>query len=217
MKLRPVIFLALLLIGITRIDWFREISPANFDETLPHPIPLYVVDYGVHANLVIPYEAFAFAPPALGELIRRKGPAAFIEIGWGDRGFYMEAGDWGGLNAPIIARALFIPSPGVMQIVPLGASPEAFLPANRFVRLSLTPGQLRTLLAELAEAMASFEPIGPSLYGHGHFYPARERYHIFFTCNNWVAARLRKIGLLASPLLASFSRPLLWEIRWRNL
>ena len=51
----------------------------------------------------------------------------------------------------------------------------------------------------LAYIASSFEPhaapIAPSLYGRGAFYPSRERFHLFKTCNVWVARGLREAGI----------------------
>jgi len=51
----------------------------------------------------------------------------------------------------------------------------------------------------LAYITASFEPdpapIAPSLYASGAFYPSREKFHLFKTCNVWVARALREAGV----------------------
>lgn len=43
---------------------------------------------------------------------------------------------------------------------------------------------------------------GPSLYGEGRFYASVERFHLFATCNVWVARRLRDAGVAVRPALA---------------
>jgi hypothetical protein len=37
--------------------------------------------------------------------------------------------------------------------------------------------------------------LGPGLYGESRFYPARESFHLFRTCNVWTARALRAGGL----------------------
>jgi hypothetical protein len=53
--------------------------------------------------------------------------------------------------------------------------------------------------ARLAGAAIAF---GPALYGQGRFYASVERFHLFATCNVWVARRLRDGGLELHPPLA---------------
>jgi len=38
-------------------------------------------------------------------------------------------------------------------------------------------------------------PLGPGLYGDSRFYPARETFNLFRTCNVWTARGLRGAGL----------------------
>jgi hypothetical protein len=38
-------------------------------------------------------------------------------------------------------------------------------------------------------------PLGSGLYGDSRFYPARETFHLFNTCNVWTARALRSAGL----------------------
>jgi len=41
--------------------------------------------------------------------------------------------------------------------------------------------------------------LGPGLYGRSRFYASRERFHLFKTCNVWVATALREAGLPVTP------------------
>ena len=38
-----------------------------------------------------------------------------------------------------------------------------------------------------------------SLYGEGFFYPAKQKFHLFRTCNIWVSNLLRSAGVEVSP------------------
>ncbi|WP_456377242.1 DUF2459 domain-containing protein [Thiolapillus sp.] len=49
-------------------------------------------------------------------------------------------------------------------------------------------------------AAGSASDLGPGLYGNSRFYLSRERYHLFNTCNVWVARQLRRAGLPINPV-----------------
>src|SRR5262249_54407878 len=53
---------------------------------------------------------------------------------------------------------------------------------------------------------------GPGLYGDSAFYAARGRYHLWHTCNTWVADALRAGGLPISPFYAMPAGNLMWQV-----
>jgi uncharacterized protein (TIGR02117 family) len=162
-------------------------------------IAIYVVRHGWHTGVAIPR---AEIPPGAWPEAAQFAQAAYVEVGWGDRDFYMSPG----FNAWYAVKALLWPTPGVLHVVGLARSPEYDF--RDVVQLNVTPEGLQDLLLYIS---ASFErpshepaaPLGPGLYGMSAFYPSRERFHLFKTCNVWIARALRSAGLpVASSITA---------------
>lgn len=127
--------------------------------------------------------------------------ARFEEWGYAERGWYLEGRQ--GLSG--VLRAMFWPSPGVVEVVladSLWAERTPDPPAET-VRFELTEvGHLR-LREHLRSTLAAAEPV--AVQGASRFYAARADYHVFHTCHQYAALALREAGLPLSPGLA-FSR-----------
>lgn len=173
---------------------------ARATEAATDTVTIHVVSHGWHSGLVIPATVIdADAWPA-----RREFPEAdHFEVGWGDRTYYqaVDPSLWVGL------RALFWPSPGVLHMVALQGAPTRHFAGARMATLDISREGAQRLVAAIAashERDAQGQPIafGPSLYGQGRFYASVERFHLFKTCNVWVASRLRDAGVAVRPVLA---------------
>jgi uncharacterized protein (TIGR02117 family) len=163
-------------------------SSAPTDRVLDGEIPVFVVTHGWHTGIAIRAADIDFARwrpmPNPGR--------AYLEVGWGDRDYYPAPG----FNLWYGFKALAWPTPSVLQVTGFNEAPARTFPASEVVELRLPPAGFERLLAYIA---ASFEPdplpIAPSLYGSGAFYPSREKFHLFKTCNVWVARGLRAAGV----------------------
>lgn len=157
--------------------------------------------HGWHTGIALPR---AHVPPGVLPESAHFGKAEHLEIGWGDRDFYMTPG----FNLWYGFKALFWPTPGVLHVAGLQRSPHQELDPSRVVELSVTQAGLDALLGYLS---ASFErtereaapPLAPGLYGVSAFYPSRETFHLFKTCNVWIARALRAAGLPVDSTLSA--------------
>lgn len=161
---------------------------------------VYVVSHGWHSGIVVPAAlAEAHGWPARREFAQ----AQHFEVGWGDRDDYQAADPGWGMGL----RALLWPSPGVLHIVALQAPPRVAFPGAPVIAMRVSHDGAQRLAASIAaghERGADGVPnvFGPALYGQGSFYASVERFHLFATCNVWVARRLRDAGLDLSPAFA---------------
>ena len=145
---------------------------------------LYVVNHGWHSGIVVERAELARRLPAL-----EAGDAEYLEVGWGEERFYQARESTLGMAL----RALLKPNASVLHVVPFSGTPQRY-----FIHSEVR--EVRTDDARYASALdfiaASFtkEParLGPSLYGEGWFYPATRSFHLFNTCNSWVADVLEK-------------------------
>ena len=144
---------------------------------------LYVVSHGWHSGIVVEREDLLQRLPALAA-----GNGKYLEIGWGEERFYQARDTTFGMAL----RAVLQRNRSVLQVVPFAESPARYF--SDVVELRTDQAGYSAALSTIA---ASFKPelerLGPSLYGDGWFYRAEGSFHLFNTCNTWVAAVLKKV------------------------
>ena len=172
---------------------------------------VHVVRHGGHSGIVVraadvPLQAW----PARRDFIG----AEYLEVGWGDRAYYPapDPSLWLGL------RALLWPTPGVLHMAAFSGPVEHYFAFAEIIALQLTPQGFARLVAAVSashelDAAGRPIPLGPGLYGTSRFYASREAFHLFATCNVWVAAKLREAGVPVGPVLPPTSGALLAQLR----
>jgi uncharacterized protein (TIGR02117 family) len=169
------------------------VAPVERDTGEP-AASIYVISHGWHTGIAL---ARADVPPGRWPEAAHFARTAYLEAGWGDRDFYMAPG----FNAWYGFKALFWPTASVVHLAGFDAHPQRAFPASEVVELRVTRRGLDGLIGYLS---ASFErqgrseaaPLGPGLYGVASaFYPSREKFHLFKTCNVWTARALRAAGI----------------------
>lgn len=214
-----------LLLGTARGD------PSLYPPSGPG-VTVVVVDHGYHAGIVLPAPALRAAAiglareradlaHALRAVVADYPAADWLEIGWGDAGFYRGARGVEDVTAAMAFRALLLPTPSVLHVVPGWGDPADAFPGAGRVTLALGEAGMVRLARRLAETIAVDaagmpELQGRSLYGLGAFYAARPAYHALFTCNHWIAALLRAAGVPASWSFSATSAGLMAELRLRR-
>jgi uncharacterized protein (TIGR02117 family) len=177
----------------------------------PTAYSVLVVNHGRHAGLLLRAgDVPAGAWPAMADF----PDADYLEVGWGDRAYYMaaEPGAWLGL------KAIAWPTPGVLHVVGVDTAPERFFPGAEILEIGVAPAGLQRLFAHLRQSHeldGAGRPItlGPGLYGHSRFYASREQFHLFKTCNVWVAAALQAAGVQVTPALTLSADRLMAQLR----
>lgn len=172
---------------------------------------VFVVAQGWHTGIVL---RRADVSVRLWPEIADFADATYVIVGWGDRDYYPAPrfNLWYGL------KALFWPTASVLHVVGFVAPPADRFPHDEVVELRLTREAVERLSAHIG---ASFErhggararPLLPSPYGSGWFYPSRESFHLFKTCNVWIAQALRAAGLPIHPTFALTTASVMRQVR----
>jgi len=122
--------------------------------------------------------------------------ADYLEVGWGDRDYYFrgDQGAWATL------AAVLWPTPSVLHVVGMRGPPARSFPQSEIIALTVSGEGFDRLVRYIDDAYARSgsavaSPLGPGLYGDSRFYPGRESFHLFRTCNVWTARGLRSAGL----------------------
>jgi uncharacterized protein (TIGR02117 family) len=158
---------------------------------------IYLVSHGWHAGIVVKR---ADIPSGIWPQHNEFPEAEYLEVGWGDKDYYMTPDP----HLGIILKAGLLPSASVLHIVGFSGSVTRYFPQSEVIRIDLSEAGFERLCTYLENSYARDEaglsqPLGPALYGDGHFYLSRESYHLFNTCNVWTARALRDAGCPITP------------------
>ncbi|WP_158089323.1 DUF2459 domain-containing protein [Magnetofaba australis] len=122
----------------------------------------------------------------------------YLEIGWGDEGFYRAPNN--DITVGLAARAIFLPTPSVLHLVGINAPPQRAFSASDVRRVPLSKAGFDALLAFIdgmfdKDEAGELRYLGPGLYGYARFYRAHGSYTFFRTCNTWTQQALKAAQL----------------------
>ena len=154
-----------------------------------------------HTGMVFPYDWLlesGFVPPA------GFGRPKYVTLSWGDRTAYVEKG----LHTPWkFFRAMFTPTPSVMELIPANWNVAEVCPHQRIWR-KLVPVEcgkdLAAFLNDCSIHGADGRPIvcGTSSWGGGVLLESRHSYFITRVCNVWTVQAIKTLGGEIHPWLA---------------
>ncbi len=119
-----------------------------------------------------------------------------IDIGWGDEEFYQYPDfDW-----ELAFKALFYPTPSTLRIEGILISRELYFDLSEIVvKLYVTDEQFIKILRFIDETFFRDENgekiLSSRAGGQIIFFAAEGKYHLFNTCNTWLARCLRNAGI----------------------
>lgn len=160
-------------------------------------LAVWVVDHGWHTAIVVPRSD---VDQSIWPEVSEFPEATFVEVAWGDRDFYMakDATGW------LAVKAAFFTSGSVLHVGGFSAPIATYFPGSDVVELRVSrrgfDAMTRFFHDEYRrDGEGRAVRLERGLYGASWFYTARSRYHLFNTCNTWVARALRGAGLDVTP------------------
>jgi len=150
----------------------------------------------------------------------------YVDIGWGDKDFYQSPKDF---DLYLAFKALFIPTESVIRIEGYNYEIEDIVSYSDFcIKFQLKEKNLTRLLKFIDSSFSrnsqnklivSMKKVG----GRIIFFKSKYSYHIFETCNKWVAKGLAEAGYDVSPTWIITAENLFEEvkkygklIKWKN-
>lgn len=121
----------------------------------------------------------------------------YLDIGWGDRDFYIHRG----FDLGLAIKALFYPTPGVLRIEAFDISIKDYIRfSDAAFKIEIDPTGYKKLLHFIHDTYKYNKKGKPEIVAvrnHGmiKYYPAKGEYSIFNTCNTWAAKGLNRAGL----------------------
>ena len=159
-------------------------------------VSIWLVTQDAHTGIAV---RRADIPAGLWPESRDFPQADYLEVGWGERNYYMgrDQGFWGTLRVALGSN------PSVLHVAGIRGPLPARFPASEIVELALPASGYERLIRHIHDAYDRtgapvVAPLGPGLYGDSRFYPGRESFSLLRTCNVWTAQGLREGGLPVS-------------------
>jgi uncharacterized protein (TIGR02117 family) len=156
-------------------------------------IKVYVVQQAWHTGIILPVQKIN---PEIWPEVSTFDEKKYVDVSWGDEKFYQAPG------SPVFlaARAIFWPTRSVMRIYPFSISiSSAYTSESRLQEMELTQQQFDQLTRFFANSLVrdkSNQSIASEAYGRSrYFFLSKRKYHLFRTCNTWVALAFKKAGM----------------------
>ena len=182
------LIIALMLLGCTSANEYTGRDSAG--ELYPHKI--YVINQGWHTGIVLKVNEVNIAD--MPEIIEFRGNE-YIDIGWGDEAYYRIPG----FDIKLAARALLSPTSSTLKIRTLNIPVETYYKTYRYcIEYHLTEDEFKELCRYISNTFLKSRDRRPVVLENRqniiYFYKAVGDYHLFNTCNTWVAGALEEAG-----------------------
>lgn len=172
---------------------------------------IYVVKYDWHTGVIFERNAAVKFFPALQD---DYNDFKFIEIGWGDKDFYMAEKEtfW------ITFKAGMLPTKSVLHVTALMNNPEKHYKGLEMVIINLRKDDFKNLIQYFNKSFAldtnkNNIKLKDGLKENSLFYLSKEKYHIFKTCNAWIARGLKRAGVPVHPFYALTSKNVMKQLK----
>lgn len=172
----------------------------------------------IHYDILLPLtpetrDAFGFAN-AQG-LPMDLPQAEWLVVGWGSAGFYTSVGAYSDMTPGVVWAA----ATGDAAVLRLDLAGDVS-GIDSLTWVDVSPAQIAALRGVVLDSFArgsasEVQPIPPAPWGQTHvFYRATGAFHLFHTCNAWVAETLRAAGIaqgIWTPTTQALSLSLWWH------
>ncbi len=163
-------------------------------------IAIYILTNGVHTDLVVPVktEQYDWSQEVLyANTVSKDSNFAFLALGWGDKGFYLETPQWKDLKASVAFKAAFALGSTAMHATYYSSMTEG----ERCKKIMVSKEQYQRLARYITDSFEQdtaghFINIATTAnYGkNSAFYEANGHYSMVHTCNTWANNALKKSG-----------------------
>lgn len=160
---------------------------------------IYLVNNGNHIALALPRDRCPYVE-IFDSPLNLSGRGGYFYFGWGDRQFYPGTPTVSNIDWSMAIRALFLPSPAVLEVLYLSRIiPDR--PGN--TRVIVTEKEIMDLYKYIKDSIMdsnglpeqiSSDDVDQSFRG-SIFFEAKGSYSLFNTCNNWTSKGLKQSGI----------------------
>ena len=171
---------------------------------------IYLLKHRWHTGIIINRSESCELLLALGNDFSN---SQYIEIGWGDKDFYMAEKE----TVWLTIKAMFWPTKSVLHIAEINSHPLWLFKEQEIIELELTDENFAKLIQYFnnsfyIDSNQNNLKLGDGLYGNSQFYLSNEGYHLFKTCNVWIAKGLKIADIRIKPCFALTSKNVMKQL-----
>ncbi len=181
------------------IFFFLNTSPLPVKDTIEQidngeEKEIYLIKQNWHTAIVI--NVFDIHPEFMNEL-NLFGDFSVVDFGWGDEEFYQ----YYGFDSGLAFKALFYRTPSTLRVEEVMISKESYFTISEIViKITVTEEQLNSILSFINNTLyrdknGNPEILSERVIGRIKFFKAVGDYHLFNTCNTWIAECLVNAGI----------------------
>jgi hypothetical protein len=183
---------------------------AKYSPQRPPEVQVWLLADKLHTGMVFPYNWLlesGFIPP------ENFPKCEFVAFSWGDRQAYVNK-RW--LTPNEIFTAIFLPSPSVMECIPIHWNVTEVSP-NQQIWMKSIPRQRGPYVAAflnhctIPDEKGFPTSVGTSSWGGGGLLASPQSYYFPRICNVWTGQMLEACGTDINPLLSIHRDTLTWE------
>lgn len=169
---------------------FPQNKKENLDNS-PDNFSIYLIKQNWHTGIILKKEDVKIN---ILPVIKDFSKADFLDIGWGDREFYLHPG----FDFELAFKALFYPTPSVIRIQGVHSINYYLNSSDAAVEIKISKNSFDKLCAFISNSFNKNENKNILITERNKntikYYEAKENYSIFNTCNTWIAKGLKNAG-----------------------
>lgn len=171
---------------------------------------IYIIKYEWHTGIAFNRkEASPYLPLLNDEFSKVK----FIEVGWGDKAYFMA--DKGTMLLAI--KAVLWPTRSVLHVWGFNRDPVLVFGDSRVMEISVSDQGFINMIQYFNNSFAVDSDMqnikmNKGKDGLSQYYLSNEKYYGFKTCNVWTAKAIRKTGYPITPLYALSARNVFYQV-----
>lgn len=214
--MKPWTFLLVVVLLVTTCT-ARPGDPTLFPPRPGEPtVSIFLIDNGYHTDIALPGDLLARTGGDTAKAAQSLTPNAWVLVGWGDARFYVETGPWLD-RAPDGLRALFAPgNRSVIRLIGVSKNP-LLLYGDGVVEVKVSRQGFEQMVARIDRSFApGSQPADAPRTPNRVFFRSVETFSILHLCNHWTGEVLNAGGLGVTPVLATFTPGLRFDLWLRR-
>lgn len=189
----------------------RKNTVAHYTPKRPPEVQVWMLADKIHTGMVFPYDWLiesGFIPPENFPECR------YVTLSWGDHNAYVNQ-RW--LKPSEVIHAIFLPSPAVMECIPINWEVAEVSP-NQQIWMKSIPRERGPYVASFLNHCTIPDPhgrpsvAGPSSWGNGMLLHSPQSYYFPRICNVWTGQALEACGADINPIMSIHRDLLVKEI-----
>jgi len=161
-------------------------------KTTPN-LKIYLIKNYWHVGIILPVDNYTLSRLSVLEQFNE---FPYVDIGWGDEDFYQNPD----VDYVLGAKALLVPTSSVVRIQGRSIRINNLIKWSDYaVSLLVTERQLNNILEFIDNSLTridggSYLIVSKDEYREIIFFKSDKKYHLFYTCNTWIADALNYAG-----------------------